>query len=150
MYTELWSLCAGPLVTVPRVGDKVYYFPQGHIEQVSSPIRLPSLQAASSASTIFASELPFCAGVSGLRCGVSGDQPGWCFCGPVQRNSASHGGNSVRQSSSRGTMEGVLHHLVHFWVLRRCLQFGGFAVHCPAGESSGVYLVGSEILGFCV
>lgn len=35
MYTELWNLCAGPLVTVPRVGDKVYYFPQGHIEQVS-------------------------------------------------------------------------------------------------------------------
>lgn len=40
MYTELWNLCAGPLVTVPRVGDKVYYFPQGHIEQVSCPIRL--------------------------------------------------------------------------------------------------------------
>ncbi|XP_034568379.1 auxin response factor 23 isoform X2 [Setaria viridis] len=36
MYTELWNLCAGPLVTVPRVGDKVYYFPQGHIEQVEA------------------------------------------------------------------------------------------------------------------
>jgi hypothetical protein len=36
MYTELWNLCAGPLVTVPKVGDKVYYFPQGHIEQVST------------------------------------------------------------------------------------------------------------------
>nr|CAB3491645.1 unnamed protein product [Digitaria exilis] len=36
MYTELWNLCAGPLVTVPKVGDKVYYFPQGHIEQVEA------------------------------------------------------------------------------------------------------------------
>jgi hypothetical protein len=34
MYTELWNHCAGPLVTLPSVGDKVYYFPQGHIEQV--------------------------------------------------------------------------------------------------------------------
>jgi hypothetical protein len=41
MYAELWNLCAGPLVTVPRVGDKVYYFPQGHIEQVRAPIRAP-------------------------------------------------------------------------------------------------------------
>ncbi|KAL6659675.1 hypothetical protein ACP70R_002504 [Stipagrostis hirtigluma subsp. patula] len=36
MYTELWNLCAGPLVTVPKVGDKVYYFPQGHVEQVEA------------------------------------------------------------------------------------------------------------------
>jgi hypothetical protein len=34
MYTELWNHCAGLLVTLPSVGDKVYYFPQGHIEQV--------------------------------------------------------------------------------------------------------------------
>uniref|UniRef100_I1NUU1 Auxin response factor n=1 Tax=Oryza glaberrima TaxID=4538 RepID=I1NUU1_ORYGL len=34
LYDELWHACAGPLVTVPRVGDLVFYFPQGHIEQV--------------------------------------------------------------------------------------------------------------------
>lgn len=34
MYTELWKACAGPLVDVPRTGERVYYFPQGHIEQV--------------------------------------------------------------------------------------------------------------------
>lgn len=34
LYTELWRACAGPLVTVPREGELVYYFPQGHIEQV--------------------------------------------------------------------------------------------------------------------
>ena len=33
---ELWHACAGPLVTVPREGELVYYFPQGHIEQVSN------------------------------------------------------------------------------------------------------------------
>ncbi|CAF1739283.1 BnaC09g52440D [Brassica napus] len=30
---QLWKLCAGPLFHTPKVGDKVYYFPQGHIEQ---------------------------------------------------------------------------------------------------------------------
>ncbi|XP_073105900.1 auxin response factor 1 isoform X2 [Elaeis guineensis] len=34
--TELWRACAGPLVTVPRVGEKVFYFPQGHMEQVEA------------------------------------------------------------------------------------------------------------------
>lgn len=34
LYTELWRSCAGPLVTVPKEGELVYYFPQGHIEQV--------------------------------------------------------------------------------------------------------------------
>lgn len=35
LFTELWHACAGPLVTVPREGERVFYFPQGHIEQVS-------------------------------------------------------------------------------------------------------------------
>ncbi|KAJ6401111.1 hypothetical protein OIU84_016515 [Salix udensis] len=35
-HTELWHACAGPLVYVPRVGDKVFYFPQGHMEQVAA------------------------------------------------------------------------------------------------------------------
>ncbi|XP_016446938.2 auxin response factor 18 isoform X1 [Nicotiana tabacum] len=36
MYTELWKACAGPLVDVPRTGERVYYFPQGHIEQLEA------------------------------------------------------------------------------------------------------------------
>lgn len=34
LYKELWHACAGPLVNVPREGERVYYFPQGHMEQV--------------------------------------------------------------------------------------------------------------------
>lgn len=34
LYKELWHACAGPLVTLPRQGERVYYFPQGHMEQV--------------------------------------------------------------------------------------------------------------------
>lgn len=34
LYTQLWKLCAGPLVDVPREGERVFYFPQGHMEQV--------------------------------------------------------------------------------------------------------------------
>ncbi|CAN6972210.1 unnamed protein product [Brassica rapa subsp. trilocularis] len=30
---QLLKLCAGPLFDTPKVGEKVYYFPQGHIEQ---------------------------------------------------------------------------------------------------------------------
>ncbi|KAL7204607.1 hypothetical protein ACSBR2_017645 [Camellia fascicularis] len=33
LYTELWRACAGPLVIVPHEGERVFYFPQGHIEQ---------------------------------------------------------------------------------------------------------------------
>jgi len=38
LYRELWHACAGPLVTVPREGELVFYFPQGHIEQVTQNI----------------------------------------------------------------------------------------------------------------
>ena len=31
---ELWKAIAGPLVDVPCVGQSVFYFPQGHMEQV--------------------------------------------------------------------------------------------------------------------
>ncbi|XWS50116.1 hypothetical protein CRYUN_Cryun12cG0061000 [Craigia yunnanensis] len=33
---ELWKLCAGPLVEVPRAKERVYYFPQGHMEQLEA------------------------------------------------------------------------------------------------------------------
>ncbi|XP_027115457.1 auxin response factor 11 [Coffea arabica] len=36
MYTELWKACAGPLVDVPRAGERVFYFPQGHMEQLEA------------------------------------------------------------------------------------------------------------------
>lgn len=34
LFTELWRACAGPLVDVPHRGERVFYFPQGHMEQV--------------------------------------------------------------------------------------------------------------------
>ncbi|OWM85201.1 hypothetical protein CDL15_Pgr027988 [Punica granatum] len=36
LYAELWKACAGPLVDVPRQGERVYYFPQGHMEQLEA------------------------------------------------------------------------------------------------------------------
>lgn len=36
LYEELWRACAGPLVEMPRVGERVYYFPQGHMEQLEA------------------------------------------------------------------------------------------------------------------
>jgi hypothetical protein len=46
LFDELWHACAGPLVTVPRVGDLVFYFPQGHIEQVAAAGLSPSLNSS--------------------------------------------------------------------------------------------------------
>jgi len=106
MYTELWNLCAGPLVTVPRVGDKVYYFPQGHIEQVSCPIRVSSSGRLFRLYD-FASGLPFRAVVSRFRCV-------WRLRSPARVVFLRAGSaefrfswrNSVRESCSRGTVEG--------------------------------------------
>ncbi|CAL1373628.1 unnamed protein product [Linum trigynum] len=36
LYKELWKLCAGPVVEVPQVDERVYYFPQGHMEQLEA------------------------------------------------------------------------------------------------------------------
>ncbi|KAK4389186.1 Auxin response factor 9 [Sesamum angolense] len=36
LYGELWKACAGPLVDVPKKGERVYYFPQGHMEQLEA------------------------------------------------------------------------------------------------------------------
>ncbi|KAF6160573.1 hypothetical protein GIB67_019513 [Kingdonia uniflora] len=35
LNSELWHACAGPLITLPQFGSLVYYFPQGHSEQVA-------------------------------------------------------------------------------------------------------------------
>ncbi|XP_061371874.1 auxin response factor 9-like isoform X1 [Gastrolobium bilobum] len=34
LYVQQWKACAGPLVDVPGVGQRVFYFPQGHTEQL--------------------------------------------------------------------------------------------------------------------
>ncbi|KAL6650302.1 hypothetical protein ACP70R_009227 [Stipagrostis hirtigluma subsp. patula] len=36
LHEELWLATAGPLVWLPAVGERVYYFPQGHIEQMEA------------------------------------------------------------------------------------------------------------------
>lgn len=36
LYAELWKACAGPLVDVPKTGERVFYFPQGHMEQLEA------------------------------------------------------------------------------------------------------------------
>lgn len=36
IYMELWNACAGPLTNLPKKGNLVVYFPQGHLEQVNS------------------------------------------------------------------------------------------------------------------
>ncbi|KAL1534942.1 Arf GTPase arf1 [Salvia divinorum] len=36
LYKELWHACAGPLIAVPRENERVYYFPQGHMEQLEA------------------------------------------------------------------------------------------------------------------
>ncbi|XP_026420141.1 auxin response factor 2-like [Papaver somniferum] len=36
IYGALWNACAGPSVKIPRIGEKVFYFPQGHLEQVEA------------------------------------------------------------------------------------------------------------------
>lgn len=50
LYEQLWKACAGPLVDVPRAGQRVFYFPQGHMEQLEASTnqelnqRIPLLQ----------------------------------------------------------------------------------------------------------
>ncbi|AEE31681.1 AUXIN RESPONSE FACTOR 13 [Arabidopsis thaliana] len=39
MYEKLWNICAGPLCVLPKPGEKVYYFPQGHIELIENSTR---------------------------------------------------------------------------------------------------------------
>ncbi|XP_056173167.1 auxin response factor 4-like [Syzygium oleosum] len=46
--SELWHACAGRLTSLPKRGNVVLYFPQGHLEQVApasrySPMEMPTL-----------------------------------------------------------------------------------------------------------
>ncbi|KAJ3675502.1 hypothetical protein LUZ60_004544 [Juncus effusus] len=36
LYNELWYACAGPLISLPKPEERVYYFPQGHMEQLEA------------------------------------------------------------------------------------------------------------------
>ncbi|GAB4825440.1 ADP-ribosylation factor 4 [Ancistrocladus abbreviatus] len=47
IYLELWHACAGPVTSLPKKGNVVVYFPQGHLEQAASsslfaPMNLPT------------------------------------------------------------------------------------------------------------
>lgn len=47
IYSELWHACAGRLTSLPKKGNVVLYFPQGHLEQVASaspysPMEMPT------------------------------------------------------------------------------------------------------------
>lgn len=47
IYLELWHACAGPLTSLPKRGNVVVYFPQGHLEQAASssafsPMEMPT------------------------------------------------------------------------------------------------------------
>ncbi|XWS28421.1 hypothetical protein CRYUN_Cryun25bG0067400 [Craigia yunnanensis] len=44
IYLELWHACAGPLTSLPKKGNVVVYFPQGHLEQVASASPFSSLE----------------------------------------------------------------------------------------------------------
>ncbi|KAL4376080.1 hypothetical protein GQ457_02G011340 [Hibiscus cannabinus] len=36
LYRALWHACAGPLLTLPEAAQLVFYFPQGHLQQVEA------------------------------------------------------------------------------------------------------------------
>lgn len=46
LNSELWHACAGPLVSLPPVGSRVVYFPQGHSEQVFVSLPLYALDSS--------------------------------------------------------------------------------------------------------
>lgn len=44
IYKELWYACAGPLTSLPKKGNVVVYFPQGHLEQTASHSPFPPME----------------------------------------------------------------------------------------------------------
>ncbi|KAA8550424.1 hypothetical protein F0562_002108 [Nyssa sinensis] len=44
IYMELWHACAGPLTTMPKKGNVVVYFPQGHLEQAAASSPFPPME----------------------------------------------------------------------------------------------------------
>jgi hypothetical protein len=45
LFAELWRACAGPLVELPQTDERVFYFLQGHLEQVAPQSRSALLAA---------------------------------------------------------------------------------------------------------
>ncbi|RVW38827.1 Auxin response factor 4 [Vitis vinifera] len=43
IYLELWHVCAGRLTSLPKKGNVVVYFPQGHLEQAASSSPFPPM-----------------------------------------------------------------------------------------------------------
>ncbi|CAI9105138.1 OLC1v1003997C1 [Oldenlandia corymbosa var. corymbosa] len=43
IFKELWYACAGPVTNLPKKGNVVVYFPQGHLEQAASVSSFPLL-----------------------------------------------------------------------------------------------------------
>lgn len=43
IFKELWYACAGPVTNLPKKGNVVVYFPQGHLEQAASVSSFPVL-----------------------------------------------------------------------------------------------------------
>ena len=43
IYLELWHVCAGPLISLPKKGNVVVYLPQGHLEQAASSSPFPPM-----------------------------------------------------------------------------------------------------------
>ncbi|KAL3530595.1 hypothetical protein ACH5RR_009917 [Cinchona calisaya] len=44
IFMELWYACAGPVTNLPKKGNVVVYFPQGHLEQAASVSSFPALE----------------------------------------------------------------------------------------------------------
>ncbi|KAL3522384.1 hypothetical protein ACH5RR_015218 [Cinchona calisaya] len=50
---ELWHACAGPLISLPKKGSRVVYFPQGHLEQHQLSDQLVSLSSTDLPAHVF-------------------------------------------------------------------------------------------------
>ncbi|CAK9143223.1 unnamed protein product [Ilex paraguariensis] len=46
IFMELWHACAGPLTSLPKKGNVVVYFPQGHLAQAASASPFPPREVA--------------------------------------------------------------------------------------------------------
>ncbi|KAI3817815.1 hypothetical protein L1987_11613 [Smallanthus sonchifolius] len=47
LYNQLWHECAGLTIKVPQIGDRVFYFPQGHFEMDTDDTTIPTYHVPS-------------------------------------------------------------------------------------------------------
>ncbi|CAI0447767.1 unnamed protein product [Linum tenue] len=57
---RIWQSCAGSFVQIPSVNSRVYYFPQGHLEQSSSSSSSPSPFPPSISSLVLSRPMILC------------------------------------------------------------------------------------------